>query len=64
MKGETQLTISISASGDINVSGPIADKLLCYGLLEIAKDLIKDYQPSSVMVPKGVILPPMGKMGN
>ena len=40
--GETQLIISISASGDINVSGPIADKLLCYGLLGIAKDLIKD----------------------
>jgi len=63
MKGETQLLISVSATGDVNVSGPIGDKLLCYGLLGIARDLIRDYQPSTVIVPKGVVIPPLSGVG-
>lgn len=29
--------------GKLNVNGPIHDKTLCYGLLESAKDAIRDY---------------------
>lgn len=34
--------------GRVNINGPIANKLLCYGLLEIARDLVKDYDPQKV----------------
>lgn len=29
--------------GRINISGPINDKVLCFGLLEAAKDAVRDY---------------------
>lgn len=40
------LTLTITfdpQSRQINVSGPINDKTLCYGLLESAKDAIRDH---------------------
>ncbi len=64
MKGDVQLTIHMAANGEINVSGPIGDKLFCYGLLGIAHDLIKDYVPSQIAIPKGVVIPPLVGRGN
>ena len=64
MKGDVQLVISLNASGEINISGPIQDKVLCYGLLGIARDLVKDYVPQAITVPKGVIIPPLRGVGN
>lgn len=46
MKGVTmvkKLTITLSETGAVNVEGPLAEKLLCYGLLEIARDSIKAF---------------------
>lgn len=37
-----RLVIEVVGSGAINVSGPIHDKILSYGLLEMAKDAIRD----------------------
>ena len=41
-----QLIIDI-ANGQVRVSGPIHDKVLCYGLLEAAKDAIRDFRPDA-----------------
>ncbi len=52
-----QIIISMFPNGQINVNGPIHDKILCYGLLEIARDIVKDYKPQQVIVPQ-IVLPP------
>ena len=41
---EVQLVITLKPTG-VEVSGPIGDKVLCYGLLESAKDAIRDFKP-------------------
>ena len=40
------LTISYNPqTGQIAVNGPLDQKVLCYGLLEAARDTIKDLKP-------------------
>lgn len=39
--------------GSVNISGPIHDKILCYGLLELGKDIIRNYKPND----SGLIIP-------
>jgi len=48
-------TIIVAPNGEINIHGPLHDKVLCYGLLEIARDLVKDFKPQQVVVPKLVL---------
>lgn len=38
-----QLLITIDEAGQINVTGPINDPVLAYGMLECARDAIKDF---------------------
>jgi hypothetical protein len=33
------------------ITGPIADKMLCYALLELARDAIKDFKPPTEIIP-------------
>ena len=40
---KVQLVITLMDSGEVNVSGPIQDKILCYGLLEIAKEVVVQF---------------------
>jgi hypothetical protein len=37
------LTIQVQPNGGVSVSGPIQDKLLCYGMLECARDAIREH---------------------
>lgn len=49
-----QLVITLAADGTVGVNGPIQDKILCYGLLECARDAINGYaakQARSPIVP-------------
>lgn len=52
---QTQLIITLMADGSINVNGPIKNKHLCYGLLECAKDAIREFgaknKDSDIVVP-------------
>lgn len=51
---QTQLIITLMPDGSINVNGPIKNKHLCYGLLECAKDAIREYvanNKSDIVVP-------------
>ena len=43
MSLNAQLVINV-VNGQIQVTGPIHDKVLCYGLLEAAKDAIRDFK--------------------
>jgi hypothetical protein len=38
-----ELVIRITHDGQFQVSGPIHDKMACYGLLECARDVIKEH---------------------
>lgn len=40
---KAQLVITIAEGGKINVTGPIDDPILAYGMLEVARDVIRDY---------------------
>lgn len=35
------MTIAVDDQGRVNVSGPLENQLVCYGLLEVARDAIK-----------------------
>mgnify|MGYP001616821637 CR=1 FL=1 len=52
------LTITFSGSGNVNVTGPLQDKILCYGMLERAKDAIRDYKPESQQLVIPQMIPP------
>lgn len=45
------LIIKFIPGQGVQVQGPIQDKTLCYGLLESAKDAIRDFKPPTVEVP-------------
>lgn len=40
---EATITITMTPEGQINVSGAITNKVMAYGLLEAAKDAIRDF---------------------
>lgn len=42
----TTLTITLNDNGSINVSGPLTNKLICWGMLVAAQDLIRTYEPA------------------
>lgn len=39
----TKLTITLNANNSISVDGPLDNIVLCYGMIERAKDAIKDF---------------------
>ncbi len=45
-----QLAITMDDAGRINVNGPIENRVLCYGLLEAAKDAIKSHAEQSAQL--------------
>lgn len=48
-----QLVITIDDGGKLNVTGPIKDKARSYGMLELAKDAIREFhdKPPQVQEP-------------
>lgn len=48
---QTQLIIVMREDGAIDVSGPLENKILCYGMIEIARQAIEKYVPSPIIQP-------------
>jgi hypothetical protein len=46
--GEIKLVVSFLPGRGVNVEGPVGDPLLCYGLLEMAKDAIRAHGAKAV----------------
>jgi len=44
---QAQITITMTSDGKVHLQGPIQNKVLCYGLLEIAKETIGHHKPDS-----------------
>ena len=55
---KAKLVILLLDSGKIEVNGPLQDKILCYGLLEIAKDVVKSYNIQSKLMTTPIMLHP------
>ena len=47
------LTITLLPDGRLTVSGPISQKMLSYGMLEAAKDVIREHHTSQVIKSNG-----------
>lgn len=43
----TELHIILLPDGKVTITGPINQKLLCYGLLESARDAIKEFNDAA-----------------
>jgi hypothetical protein len=60
-----QILIEMTPTGQVNVTGPVDNKVLCFGLLEAAKDAVREYaeQNAKRIVPAtGITLaPPNGR---
>jgi len=48
---EIKITVRLDETGNISVDGPLDNKILCYGLLEAAKDAIKAFEPKKIIQP-------------
>lgn len=55
------ITITFKDDGSVDVHGPIEDKILCFGLLRIAEFVIKEYEPTKVVIPN--FIPPKDLKG-
>ena len=55
--GEVKLVITLNTRGNVTVEGPIANKVLCYGLLESAKDALRSYEASQQRITPAMRLP-------
>lgn len=44
-----QIVINVDSNGQINVTGPIEQKALCVGVIEIAKDVVIRFKPPVVI---------------
>jgi hypothetical protein len=46
-----EMIIKFTDDGQVLLTGPLHDKIFCYGLLVAAHDIIKDIKPKSSIVP-------------
>ena len=64
-KNTTKLTITLSPNGQVSVTGPIDNAMLCYGLLEVAKDVVRMHvqkkAESGIVIPR-IVMPRNGGM--
>lgn len=56
-----ELLITLQDTGQVTVTGPIEQRLLCYGLLEVARDVIAAHQPLDQRIVQPATVLPVGK---
>jgi len=40
---DVTLTITLSEAGQVSCTGPLENRLICYGLMELAKEVIREH---------------------
>ncbi len=40
-----ELVISMDEKGSVSVNGPIENKIVCYGMLEVARQAVQVFEP-------------------
>ena len=52
-----ELLIKVNPDGTLTIGGPIENKVLCLGILELAKKAIIDHQASAIAIaPPGTLV--------
>ena len=46
------MVIKLHRDGSAKVAAPLNDKIICYAMHELARDLVKDYRPSPILAPQ------------
>jgi len=59
-----QLTIVIDDVGQCSVNGPIDNKVIAYGMLEVAKEAIAQHHAQKAQLIQPATLIPFGKPGS
>lgn len=54
---DIRLIVTLSEDGKVNVNGPLTDKILCYGLLEAAKDAVKNFSLEKSNIVRPIVMP-------
>jgi hypothetical protein len=51
MDGQSMIEIKITLQddGQVLVNGPLQDKVLCYGLFEVAKETVRSYKADNLI---------------
>jgi len=49
-----EMHIQLDDKGALSVNGPLAQTLLCYGLLEMAKDTVRRHNEEKRVAPAGM----------
>lgn len=57
MAQPVQIIITLTPNGELNVSGPFGNLVLFYGLLERARDVVKDAHDKRVAAGPNLIIP-------
>lgn len=52
-----EIKIVVNSDGRVGVEGPLQDKIFMFGILELAKDVVRTYNPAekSIVVAKGLV---------
>ena len=56
MAERARIAIVLDANGNVQVSGAIDNKLVAYGLLEAARDAIRDYHEANAAKHNGLTI--------
>lgn len=60
-----QMTITIEENGSVTVAGPLASPVLAYGLLEAAREVVRDFQRQQAeQRARQQLMLPNGRLGN
>lgn len=59
-----ELKIILNEAGQVSVTGPIDQKPLCYGLLEVARDVIAAHKPMEQRIVQPATALPFAVKGN
>ncbi len=52
-----ELTVQVTQAGNVNVSGPLQNKIICLGALELAKEAVSKFRPAGVLGAHGGMMP-------
>jgi len=50
---EIKIVITLREDGSLNVGGPLINKILCYGMLEQARDVVRNFEEPPMIQPAG-----------
>ena len=54
---KVRITISLMDDGNISMTGPLDDKILSYGMLEVARQIVTNHKASKIVLAQPGVVP-------